>query len=446
MRVLRLLIVPLPLLLFLPWITQRALAQMAPAPVTGRAPIAGRVLTLDECIGIALEAQPSIQATLYDYAAARYRVTQALAPLLPQVSGLVTATKSEAAPTGRLIQRQTSTGFSESFFAQVVLSQLLFDFGKNLAATEAARKLAEVAVEDVELQRQLISLAVKEAYTNILFAQRLIRVQEQAVQRAELNLRSAKGFFDVGTRPKSDVARAEVDVANARVDLIRARNALRTALVALNTAMAIDVDTPTVVQDNLVFEPVNLERGRLRTEAIKQRPEYRQVKLRVSAAEATERQTFRNFFPDISGTGSYGGSQLGGNQPQLNENWTLGLIFSWSLFDGGNRVARYQEAKASLDAAKQRVKSTELDIIQNVEQAEIAVEEAQERIQAAQALVASAQENFRLAQGRFDAGVGTILELTDAQLALTQAQNTETQALADYRIALARLDRAVGRR
>jgi len=77
---------------------------------------------------------------------------------------------------------------------------------------------------------------------------------------------------------------------------------------------------------------------------------------------------------------------------------------------------------------------------------EIAVEEAQERILAAQTLVASAQENFRLAQGRFDAGVGTILELTDAQLALTQAQNTESQALADYRIALARLDRAVGRR
>ncbi|PYM61960.1 MAG: hypothetical protein DME11_21480 [Candidatus Rokuibacteriota bacterium] len=133
-------------------------------------------------------------------------------------------------------------------------------------------------------------------------------------------------------------------------------------------------------------------------------------------------------------------------QPQLNENWTLGLSLSWTLFDGGNRVARYHEAKANLEGARQRVKSTELDIIQNVEQAEIAVEEAQERIQAAQALVASAQENFRLAQGRFDAGVGTILELTDAQLALTQAQNTEAQALADYRIALARLDRAVGRR
>jgi len=421
-------------------------AQTPPATPSPPA-IVAKVLTLDECIAIALEAQPRIQATLSDYAAARYRVNQALAPLLPQLIGSVSATRSESVSvsnsptTGQTIQTPVSRQMGDTFLAQVQLSQLLFDFGKNLAATEAARKLAEVAVEDVELQRQLISLTVKEAYTNILFAQRLIRVQEQARQRAELNLRSAKGFFEVGTRPKSDVARAEVDIANARLDLIRARNALRTARVALNIAMAIDVDSPTQVEDNLVFQAVSMDRAQLRGDALRQRPEYRQARLRVEAAEATERQTFRNFFPDVSGSGTYGGSQ-----PQLNETWTLGLTLSWSLFDGGGRIARYQEAQANLDAARARVKSAELDIIQTLEQAQIAVEEAQERIQAAQALVASAQENFRLAQGRFDAGVGTILDLTDAQLALTQAQSTETQALADYRIGLARLDRAVGRR
>ncbi|MEK7387677.1 MAG: TolC family protein, partial [candidate division NC10 bacterium] len=357
------------------------------------------------------------------------------------------ATRSESTflstspTTGVTTQGVQSRQLGDTFLAQVQLSQLLFDFGKNLAAGEAARRLAEVAVEDVELQRQLIALTVKEAYTNFLFALRLIRVQEEAVQRAELNLKSAKGFFEVGTRPKSDVVRVEVDVANARLDLIRARNAQRTARVALNTAMAIDVDAPIQIQDNLLFQAVTMDRTQLRADALRQRPEYRQVKLRVQAAEATERQMYRNFFPDISGSGTYGGSQS-----QLNEQWTLGLTFSWSLFDGGSRIARYQEAKANLEGAKARVKSQELDIIQNLEQAEIAVEEAQERIQAAQALVASAQENFRLAQGRFDAGVGTTLELADAQLALTQAQNTESQALADYRISLARLDRAVGRR
>jgi outer membrane protein len=422
-------------------------APRAQAPPPPPAPqVAGRVLTLEECIAIALDAQPRIQATLADYAAARYRVNQAMAPLLPQLSGLVSATRSQT-PTfitntaGQNIPTVQTRQLGDTFLAQVQLSQLLFDFGKNLAATEAARKLAEVAVEDVELQRQLISLTVKEAYTNTLFSQRLIRVQEQAQERAELNLRSAKGFFEVGTRPKSDVARAEVDVANAKLDLIRAKNALRAAVVALNIAMAIDVDAPLQIVDNLVYQPITLDRQQLRSDSLRQRPEYRQTKLRAAAAEALERKTFRDFFPDISGSGAYGAAQS-----QFNEAWSLGLSLNWSLFDGGGRIAKYQEAKANLEGARARVKSTELDIVQNVEQAEIAVEESQERILAAQTLVASAQENFRLAQGRFDAGVGTILELTDAQLALTQAQNTESQALADYRIALARLDRAVGRR
>jgi outer membrane protein TolC len=92
------------------------------------------------------------------------------------------------------------------------------------------------------------------------------------------------------------------------------------------------------------------------------------------------------------------------------------------------------------------MRDTELRIWQEVEQGWVAVVENRERIEAAQKAVESAQENFRLSQGRFDAGVGTIIELTDAQLALTQALNGEAEALANYRIAISRLERAVGRR
>jgi outer membrane protein TolC len=414
-------------------------------PGTPLAPVAGQVLSLDEAVAIALENQSQIQARLHDYAAARYRVDQAFSPLLPQITGSWTAARAQNVSVSRGLTGdappRTITSYSDTTVARISLSQLLFDFGKTLAATEATRKLAEVAAEDVELQRQLIALAVKEAYTNILFAQRLIRVNDQAVARAELNLRSARGFFEVGTRPRSDVARAEVDVANARVDLIRARNAERLARVALNTALGIEVDTPTQVQDNLAYEPVSLDRLQLRAEALRYRPEYRQVLLRVESAEAVERQTFRNFFPDITAGGFYGATRA-----DMNEIWELNLALTWPLYDGGNRIARWREARANVEGARARVRSQEQDIVQQVEQAFLSVQEAEERIQAAQTAVVSAQENFRLAQGRFDAGVGTILELTDAQLALTVAQNTEAQALADYRISLYRLDRARGRR
>ena len=77
---------------FLDTFLDTARAQTPPPPAPLQA--SGRTLNLEECIAIALEGQPRIQATLADYAAARYRVNQALAPLLPQLSGAVTASTS----------------------------------------------------------------------------------------------------------------------------------------------------------------------------------------------------------------------------------------------------------------------------------------------------------------------------------------------------------------
>ena len=73
-----------------------AVARAQAAPTARAAPGPGQVLSIDDCIAIALEAQPTIQATLYDYAAARARVREALAPLLPQLLGSVSATRSNS--------------------------------------------------------------------------------------------------------------------------------------------------------------------------------------------------------------------------------------------------------------------------------------------------------------------------------------------------------------
>jgi outer membrane protein TolC len=334
---------------------------------------------------------------------------------------------------------------------------MLFDFGRTWAATDAAKANSDTAREQVELQKDLIVLTVKEFYFLQLLSSRLVVVAAQAVDRAELNLKSAKGFYDVGTRPKFDVTRAEVDVANARVALIRAQNAVSLARIGLNQSMGIAINAPTRVKDTLAYEQVKFDRETLVSEALKQRPEYKQAKLRADAAEATMRQNFRDFFPNLFGVSSVGagraesdfrgfGSTPLGNSTSEAKDWQIGLELRWNIFDGGNKIARYREAKALLEASQAGVRDTELQVWQQVEQSHVNVVESEERIGAAQKAVESAQENFRLSQGRFDAGVGTIIELTDAQLALTQAQATEAQALSDYKISIARLERSLGRR
>ncbi len=283
---------------------------------------------------------------------------------------------------------------------------------------------------------------MKQSYYSLLLASRLVVVNAQALDRADLNLRSAKGFFEVGTRPRFDVTRAEVDVANARVSLIRAQNAVSLSRIALNTGMGIAVNAPTP------------RRGHPRLRALPGRPRLAggrgpPAPPRVPPGEVPGRRRRGHGAADLPQLlpGHRGERHLRrARGRRSHEIYSYGVQLNWSIFDGGNKIARYKEAKALLDAAKANVRDTELTIWQQVEQAYVNLISAEEQIGAAQKAVESAQENFRLSQGRFDAGVGTIIELTDAQLALTQAQSTQAQALTDYRLAIAQLERNLGRR
>ena len=276
--------------------------QMPAEQTPSSARVAGRVLTLEECVAIALEAQPRIQATLADYAAARYRVNQAFSPLLPQVSGVVSAVRSNI-PTvatnaaGTNVTLTQTRQFGDSFLAQVQLSQKIFDFGKTFATTEAARRLAEIAQEDVELQRQGVTFLVKQNFILINFAQRLIRVQEQSLERADLNrpARLLRGRHAAQIRRRPRRGRR----GQRQVDLIRARNAERVARVALNTAMGYS-GAATQVQDILFYQPVRASPSSCRPRPW-QRPEYRQSKLRASAGRGAGAAGLRTSFPTSPG-------------------------------------------------------------------------------------------------------------------------------------------------
>src|SRR5262245_41057067 len=419
---------------------------LRPFPVPPQ--ITGRELTLEEAVQIGLDNAPKIAAAFGDYLASKQRVYEALSPLLPQLSAqwngfqnqLVSTTTGALNPGAQALPERTITQRVLTTSATVTASQLLFDFGKNWAATDAAKSNAEGFRQAVELQRQTIAVNVKTSYFTLLLAKRLVAVNIQALDRADLNLRSARGFFEVGTQPRFFVTRAEVDVANARVSLIQSQNAYALARVSLNTAMGIAISAPTEVKDILAYEPYQVDSEALVTEALLHRPDYLGIKAQTDSAAANVRQKFRNFFPNVVASGTYGGSRV------FNEIYQYGVQLNWTIFDGGNIIAQYKEAKANLDAFQARVRDTELTVWQDVQQSYLTMISSEQQIGAAQKAVDSAQENFQLSQGRFDAGVANIIELTDAQLALTQAQSAEATALANYRIAIAQLERAIGRR
>ena len=129
---------------------------------------------------------------------------------------------------------------------------------------------------------------------------------DAALARSELNLRSARGFFDVGTKPKSDVTRAEVEVANARVDVIRARNLVRFSETSLANALGLEATVPIEIDDILTYEPVTLDSTQLLAEALGNRPELRQSQSRLDAARAQLSGARARYLPDLTVNGSAG--------------------------------------------------------------------------------------------------------------------------------------------
>jgi outer membrane protein len=410
-----------------------------------------QVLTMEDAIKIALDNQPLILARIGDYQAQLQNIAIALSPQLPQLTGQwngfwnqvpssVQSPAGQSAPLSNIRNVTVQSRFLTTT-ATVTAQQLLWDFGKTLAATDAARAGAKSSAENVEIQKQETVRLVKEGYYGLALSNRLVQVSQQALDRALVNLRSAKGFFEVGTQPKSAVTRAEVDVATGQLNLITAVNNVNIFRLTLNQLMGIPINTPTEIGDNLAYEHVEFETKNLLNEAFARRPEYRQIKAQYDQADFTVKQQFRNFFPNVVAQGTYGAAGT-----DMNETYSYGLQLNWTIFDGGGKIALYKQAQAQRDAAQARVRDTELTIWQQVERAYVTVQQAEEAIGAAEKGVESADENFRLSQGRFDAGVANIIELTDAQLALTNAQATVAQALAAYRIAIAQLERFMGRR
>ena len=127
-----------------------------------------QVLTMEDAVKIALDNQPLILARIGDYQAQLQNIAIQLAPQLPQLSGQwggkwdqtpSSVGQNEPSWKTRSVTVQTQ---SLTTTATVTAQQLLWDFGKTLAATDAARAGAKSSAEDVEIQKQETVRLVKE--------------------------------------------------------------------------------------------------------------------------------------------------------------------------------------------------------------------------------------------------------------------------------------------
>jgi outer membrane protein TolC len=419
------------------------------APGQEGLPPQGKPLNLDQCIELALKYQPNLQASQASIEAQKAKVEQALAAYYPQINfnaSYNTATNNfltVGGGTAGFARNNYSWTFSDIFSMGPTVNQLIYDFGRTANTVKISRENTRASEMDRDTVRLNVVFNVKQAYYTVLQALALIQVAEETLTQNQKRLDQAKGFYEAGTRPKIDVTNAEVNLANIQLALIRAKNNYQVARVTLNNAMGLREDLQFAIERIGEFRPQLASLDAILQSAYARRPEILQLKARQRGQEGAIDLARSGYYPILSGNA---GHLWRTNQPfnDMQWDWNLGAILTVPIFSGFSTTNQIAEGKALLKNLEAQEESLRQNIRLEAEQAFLGLKEAIESITVTEKSVSQAKENYDLASGRYQVGVGQPLEITDAEVLLANSRANYINALYNYKVAEARIDKAMG--
>jgi outer membrane protein len=431
---------------------------------------AERVLSLTQAVQIALENSPDVASAEHRVAAARAGLHQTEAVFYPhlRVSEAYAATNNPVqAFTMTLAQRAFSFNAdfndpptTDNFNTQVLATYSLYNGGTDLARRQAAELGLEERERRLDAARNDLVFEVQRAYHTVGKARRLVAAAQATVESMQASVDLARRRHERGAALKTDVLDAEVRLARAREDLVQARSGLSQSETLLRQVLGLGEGADVTAAD---FTPSaaagkaagaggavlgassGAEQDSAGAEAadVRGRAEWRAAEAAVRAAERGVRAARGAHLPRI---GAFAGYELdSGDASDFEDSWLAGVRVELDVFDGFSTSGKVAEAEAELQAARAALRKVELGLQAEVERAKVAVEDARARLATTASTVAQAKESLAIVKDRYGSGLALLTQVLDAEAALTAARQRRIAAEADQRIAMAALDRALGR-
>lgn len=405
----------------------------------GRSP----VLSLDDCVRLALENNRRMDIVGRRVLMADDRVDEAIASILPRITAQArfSARNNDAGvkPPGG-----SGLSFQEREVGTVNVSAIvpIYSFGRSGHVYDTAKHGVAVAELEVERARQELELAVRDAYFRLLEAQKIAEVVDASIEVIARQLEVARDFLAQDLVSKSDVLTVEVQLAEREQERILARNNIALARAALNRLMGLDVTRDTQVEDVLEVEPWRGELRDVLRLAIERRPDLEAARRRVAMAQSRYKAQRAELFPVIYAFGSYDYTT---DEFQLNDDWfSGGVAIEAPIFDGGVTYARLDQRRREIDEAVDLRDEQIDDILLEVHQAFLDQRAAAERVPVARKAIDLAAETLRIVRDQYAQGLVTSVDVLIEEDRLSRARSAYYRALYAYHTAQARLQNAVG--
>ncbi len=351
--------------------------------------------------------------------------------------------------------------------AQLRASYTVLSGGEQYGRTKAARALAKAALHNYAATRLATIQLVRTAFYDVLLADQLVDVAQEAVDINKEEVRRAKVQFEIGEAAKINVLRAEVQLANSIPDLLQAKHSRRLTKARLANLITYDLDPTDIEASSLVIEGslvtdrrlVLPPLGRMITTGKSNRPELRRAHSQRNAAKGEALTTWSGLAPrvDIYGAWDWRGFDASGlindtitNTLQNisfvsnNQGWEIGATASMPLFDFFGNVKGIQAGKARVRQAEIAEEDLRRQVDFEIRTSYSGYLEAVESLRSQEKNVERARESHRLSRESQSAGEATQLDVQQARLDLTRARLLYATASRNLLIAESALLASIG--
>jgi|CXWL01.1.fsa_nt_gi outer membrane protein TolC len=418
---------------------------------------AARVVTLKEALKLAAEKSPDLAVAKAQVDGVWEQTNRVWGAVLPELSvtgslvrtsapaeldlgqliGLVGGVYRLQPQMPELIPSPVSIVGRNSAYATVQLSQLIFTPQiLMIAAIDPARKAADYG--GMEAKEQVL-LGVARVYLGLQGVEQLEQAALDAEKVALKREKDAKAQMNAGMAVEVAVLRAQTETAQAR-SVLAQLNGQRQALTAMLEALTTEAIRPEP------FSPNN-DWGQAGGEAQspwENAPMLKSTRKQIEVQEVMVRTDAWSWAPTLAGLakGNYN-SNAGFSGTNLSYDFILAL--NWTIYDRGERHARFRENQAKLRglhatsaSTQAKAKANWVAAKANLEAARVALEQAESQAQ----LATRAQKQVEAA---FSAGVSTALELSDIDSKRFFAASSVAQARSALEIRKVEMAAAEGR-
>ena len=399
------------------------------------------VVSLDECIDIALKNNFNIQISDKEYFSNKYLYYNALSKFLPilNTTAYIADYSGQILVGGVLRDNFHETAISVNITAQHDLTQA----GKTIFEARAKKYFAKSKKHNLRFTRSEVVFYATKYYYEMLLAKINIEIYLRNLIERNAQLTLAKNLANSGFGTKFDVIRSQNLSAQARVKLLESLNYFRLSQSRLANLMGINVETALMPFEDdiktldLVDENNDVEK--FFEIAIKNREDLKAEKFLIKYEKQIRNVMLTEFFPkplinfqqQFQGTIDYG----------VNPNYILTGLIYW---EPGENM--FFGTMTKIKAQKEIIKKALLEYENKFRSIKQAIIDARsnamfnrKEMKINKDRMSFSQESVKLAMLRFNYGKGILLDIIQAQSEATTARVEYVSSIIQYNISQAEL-------